>query len=593
MASTHPPIQASSPEALDRSDLTERQQQILALVRAGKGNKDIANQLGIGLGTVKQHVVALFRKLNVTSRAAAITRSEGMGAIVRSGGGTDGQIEMRPACVLSLAATGGGEAGAILWRGLNRSVSIMAADHDCTVVTVPGHGIDIIFGLHRVGLDDAVVALTMAQHLAAEMEESGGGLKAGMAAGFLVASMHDQGGWTGESVAGRAIAQARELRDTAKERSLRMDVVTRNLLEFQGVDLKSLLWRDGDTILLHAAGKIPPMGGDGVDALSMIGRLDASLAIRSAFDAARGVDSGMLVLVEGENGMGKSTLCRMFCHLIGKSVPHCLVLRCGGGDMLAQLAGLGRTRGRPPRDVAAKDALAGLRRSLNVGPMLLFFDDVQRATLQEAALIAEAAGMGRTQPLHLLAACRRLHDRALTALPWQRRLTLGRLSAAEIDTLVAGGAGRSLGPEQRAHLVELAQGVPLFAVELARAQVATRGRGGLALPFGLISLIMSRLDPLALHRGLLRLASRLEGGLHDALLRQWPAHYGDFDAELAKAVAGGVLVVEGAERTIRFKHPLVREVVTCVMQHDKFAVDSDGMMVKAMPIMTLKGSECR
>ncbi|HDQ41159.1 MAG TPA: response regulator transcription factor [Desulfonatronum sp.] len=46
--------------------LSPRQRQILEFIRRGKSNNEIAFDLGIGVGTVKQHVVALFRKLKVT-----------------------------------------------------------------------------------------------------------------------------------------------------------------------------------------------------------------------------------------------------------------------------------------------------------------------------------------------------------------------------------------------------------------------------------------------------------------------------------------------------------------------------------------------
>jgi DNA-binding CsgD family transcriptional regulator len=57
--------------------LTSRQRQILSLIEAGKSNKDIAYELGIGIGTVKQHIAALFRRLRVTSRTMAIAALRG------------------------------------------------------------------------------------------------------------------------------------------------------------------------------------------------------------------------------------------------------------------------------------------------------------------------------------------------------------------------------------------------------------------------------------------------------------------------------------------------------------------------------------
>ena len=51
--------------------LTPRQQQVLQLLVQGKSNKEIARSLGLGEGTVKIHMAALFRNLGVANRAAA------------------------------------------------------------------------------------------------------------------------------------------------------------------------------------------------------------------------------------------------------------------------------------------------------------------------------------------------------------------------------------------------------------------------------------------------------------------------------------------------------------------------------------------
>jgi DNA-binding NarL/FixJ family response regulator len=51
--------------------LTRRQHDVLELVVKGLSNKQIAAALGLGEGTVKVHVAAVFRVLGVTSRSAA------------------------------------------------------------------------------------------------------------------------------------------------------------------------------------------------------------------------------------------------------------------------------------------------------------------------------------------------------------------------------------------------------------------------------------------------------------------------------------------------------------------------------------------
>jgi len=53
------------------SDLTPRERQILHHLAEGKSNKTIGRELGISDGTVKLHVKAILRKLNVHSRVEA------------------------------------------------------------------------------------------------------------------------------------------------------------------------------------------------------------------------------------------------------------------------------------------------------------------------------------------------------------------------------------------------------------------------------------------------------------------------------------------------------------------------------------------
>jgi NarL family two-component system response regulator YdfI len=52
--------------------LTPREVEILGLLAAGLGNKAIARRLGISGHTVKTHVVSLFEKLRVSTRAEAV-----------------------------------------------------------------------------------------------------------------------------------------------------------------------------------------------------------------------------------------------------------------------------------------------------------------------------------------------------------------------------------------------------------------------------------------------------------------------------------------------------------------------------------------
>ena len=65
--SDEPPATGNSPF----DDLTPRETEILGLLAEGQSNKAIARNLGISDGTVKLHVKAILRKLNVHSRVEA------------------------------------------------------------------------------------------------------------------------------------------------------------------------------------------------------------------------------------------------------------------------------------------------------------------------------------------------------------------------------------------------------------------------------------------------------------------------------------------------------------------------------------------
>ncbi len=74
------PILESEPSPID--DLTPREAEILSLLAEGQSNKVIARNLGISDGTVKLHVKAILRKLNIHSRveAAVIAVEHGLRA---------------------------------------------------------------------------------------------------------------------------------------------------------------------------------------------------------------------------------------------------------------------------------------------------------------------------------------------------------------------------------------------------------------------------------------------------------------------------------------------------------------------------------
>jgi DNA-binding NarL/FixJ family response regulator len=65
----------STSEVRPPFDLSDRERQVLDLVRRGLSNKEIALRLRISLGTVRAHLRSIFRKLDVRSRAGAVAIS--------------------------------------------------------------------------------------------------------------------------------------------------------------------------------------------------------------------------------------------------------------------------------------------------------------------------------------------------------------------------------------------------------------------------------------------------------------------------------------------------------------------------------------
>jgi two-component system NarL family response regulator len=76
-----PSVAAKLAERLASEDLTPREREVLQLLAQGRSNKLIGAELSISEVTVKSHVQALFRKLNVLSRTEAIAVAERKGLL--------------------------------------------------------------------------------------------------------------------------------------------------------------------------------------------------------------------------------------------------------------------------------------------------------------------------------------------------------------------------------------------------------------------------------------------------------------------------------------------------------------------------------
>jgi NarL family two-component system response regulator LiaR len=67
--------------ALASLGITLREQEVLALLAAGKSNKEIAQKLGVSPNTVKTQVASLYQKLEVQSRMQAVQKARELALI--------------------------------------------------------------------------------------------------------------------------------------------------------------------------------------------------------------------------------------------------------------------------------------------------------------------------------------------------------------------------------------------------------------------------------------------------------------------------------------------------------------------------------
>jgi len=60
-----------------RHGLTKREQEVLAELRRGRTNREIATKFGVSIATVNKHVQQVLKKLHVRNRSQAVARLQG------------------------------------------------------------------------------------------------------------------------------------------------------------------------------------------------------------------------------------------------------------------------------------------------------------------------------------------------------------------------------------------------------------------------------------------------------------------------------------------------------------------------------------
>ena len=528
----------------EQRDLSPRQHQILDMLRAGKVNKEIATELGIGLGTVKQHVVALFKKLDVSNRTMAVSR----GMQVRPGTRADtvpalagdGLLEYRPCVVLSVAMAE--TLPQALGRKMQQILAAYAFDHDALFLARKGHAGDLIFGIQRASEQDSYLALRAARTIVEEfttVDGLGVGPRGGLTSGLAVASMNRTGGWSGEAIASIAIAQGRELAQAAAPGQLLIAAAARELL---GVLNPNSPARVPESLPFASLDTLPWLGA-GEEALPL-GR-DAELRrIDELLEQAKRAGGSVLQLA-GETGMGKSRLCRYAAGRAsgaGGSVHH-FICRPDGDSATPYASPAGAS-------VPAAVLFGCLASAASRQPEAVIVDDCHFLAPEEMARLTRQAAAAPGK--FVLLAARRFLD---TGAGTTQMIRLGRLAPTAIEQIASAALGQAKTTARVESVVRRAAGVPLFAVELAGQRKPDM------LPLSLRVLIGARLDGLNLDRLVLRRIARAHTAWDVArLAREMREPQEAVQAAIALAVAAGVLS-QDASGKLRFAHPLLRQAI--------------------------------
>jgi DNA-binding CsgD family transcriptional regulator len=530
-------------------ELTQRQREILGLLRAGKVNKEIARELGIGLGTVKQHVVAIFKRLHVNNRAMAAAHREAtvdgeLAEVVSTARTTDGILERRPCVVLSLALPE--SADNELVKRLHATLAAQAFEFQAVFLARQGRSADVIFGIHQVREYDLLCALQTAHAAFSDLAQadaaSAGQLRGGITVGLAVASMRRFGGWSGEAIASSAISFAREHADHAQPGQLEIDQSTQDLMLAFGIGAdhsaaQTLAFDELDTLF---------WSGDRV-AFPLVGRHEELAAWKAALKELKN-GQGHLIYLEGETGMGKSRLCRELAQGYAATGGAPVFYRgqpFGAGNGLREvMTGSVRTADQVIEMLCAADA----------EPRLVIIDDLHLLGAVHRAGICAAAEQAVQRGRLTLLSGRNVAGAAGAAQVIRlRRLPLDETAALVRDVLAA--RGMKVRSDKFDSVVSEASGVPLFAVELARH----RGSGLLAMP--LLIVVCARMDGVQLDRRLLAVLSKADAPLAAegaaVAMKLTPA---EIAPSIEQALASGVLARD-PDGLLSFTHPIIRLVI--------------------------------
>ena len=526
--------------------LTPRQRQILELLKAGKVNKEIANELGIGLGTVKQHMVALFKRLNVRNRTMAVSQGISREADAQHTAEAelvvvDGMLERRPCVVLSVILPAAVSPEAL--QDLQQSLTAFALANDALLLMRKENSVELIFGVQLCTEFDVYKAYHAAYkvyEILSRYSATADRLKAGITGGMAIVSMQRHGGCTGEVIASPVIGLARELADKAMAGTLILDAPAMALLQLvmPGINNVSAELR---FTRMHRM----PWPETSTKPPALWGRDEELAALQAWLTESRHKRSPVKALV-GETGMGKSLLCRHLAEWYQQQGGQVYYVICQAKNLTPNLY---QFPGGLAIDVHA--FIQGLQHAGTSLPELVIVDDSQHLKPESLETVIQQSFLAKHKKV--LLAGRRFSRTVSAELDM---LKLGRLPDQVVQQMAAYYLAET-DSQAGADITRQAQGVPLFARLLAQYH-SCRDKH---LPFALRVVIVARMDSLHLDRAVLAQIGRSpESYSLETLIDTLHESSETMRLAVEKAIASGVLL-EDAQQQLRFTHPLLRQAV--------------------------------
>jgi class 3 adenylate cyclase/tetratricopeptide (TPR) repeat protein len=191
-------------------------------------------------------------------------------------------------------------------------------------------------------------------------------------------------------------------------------------------------------------------------------------------------------------------------------------------------------------------------------PVVIAFEDIQWADPTTIELLKMLAAAASEHPVLLLVTCRAPFEPPWRPQPYERRLAMQPLTAAEARALVAAVAGHRLPPEPvMREVIDKSDGIPLFLEEVTHMLADSTGVLE-AVPDTLRELLSARLDRMSSARDLLRVGSVIGRRFSRELLLAVSERDQDaIDRSIDALLDAGIFLNE--DDGYSFKHVLLRD----------------------------------